>query len=187
MTMDRSTVSVPKPPKRNVIRIKIISMGNAGCGKSCLIKRYCEEKFVQKYISTIGVDFGVKSVVVDGQQVKVNFWDLAGGQEYFEVRNEFYRDAQGALLTFDVGNRDSFAALDLWAQEADKFGAHDMQVVVLANKIDSKNREVKVKEAQAWASKNGFMFYEVSASSGENVPEAFQALFSTVVRNLPKR
>eukprot|EP00961_Rhodomonas_salina_P190645 2572429-Rhodomonas_salina.1 len=64
--MDRSTVSVPKPPKRNVIRIKIISMGNAGCGKSCLIKRYCEEK---KYISTIGVDFGVKSVVVDGQQV----------------------------------------------------------------------------------------------------------------------
>ena len=100
-------------------------MGEAGTGKSCLIKRYCEEKFVSKYISTIGVDFGgtlfpcthkytkkstrflcilmrmtcfrclaVKSIVVDNHQVKANFWDLAGAAEYFEVRNEFYRDAQ---------------------------------------------------------------------------------------------
>jgi GTPase SAR1 family protein len=88
--MERSAITVPKPPKRNVIRIKVISMGEAGCGKSCLIKRYCEEKvpflevhnkqaqlklllhllqFVPKYISTIGVDFGVKSVMVDNQQV----------------------------------------------------------------------------------------------------------------------
>jgi DnaJ homolog subfamily C member 27 len=88
--MERSSITVPKPPKRNVIRIKIISMGDAGCGKSCLIKRYCEEKvsfvlkqrerflttfwktqFVSKYISTIGVDFGVKSVMVDNLQVIV--------------------------------------------------------------------------------------------------------------------
>mmetsp|Transcript_43194 Transcript_43194/g.115551 ORF Transcript_43194/g.115551 Transcript_43194/m.115551 type:complete len:94 (-) Transcript_43194:1107-1388(-) len=86
----------PKIPKKNVVRVKVISMGEAGCGKSCLIKRYCEEKFIAKYISTIGVDFGVKSVAMENQQMKVNFWDLAGGQEYFEVRNEFYKDAQGA-------------------------------------------------------------------------------------------
>mmetsp|Transcript_49946 Transcript_49946/g.104232 ORF Transcript_49946/g.104232 Transcript_49946/m.104232 type:complete len:187 (-) Transcript_49946:7-567(-) len=183
--MERSAITIPKPPKRNVIRIKVISMGEAGCGKSCLIKRYCEEKFVAKYISTIGVDFGVKSVMVDNQQVKVNFWDLAGGQEYFEVRNEFYKDAQGSILVFDVSSRESFEALDSWAQESVKFGARDMAVVVCGNKTDSKNREVKPKEGQAWAAKNGYLYFETSASTGEAVQAAFQALFSAVVRALP--
>ena len=188
MVMDRSSVTVPKPPKREVVRIKVISMGEAGCGKSCLIKRYCEEKFVQKYISTIGVDFGVKSVVVDNHQIKVNFWDLAGADEYFEVRNEFYRDAQGAMLVFDVADRASFEKLDTWLDEAYKHGAtRDMHVVVCGNKTDSKNREVKNKEAQGWASKHGFMYYETSAHSGDNVQTTFHALFSTIVRNLPKR
>mmetsp|Transcript_67890 Transcript_67890/g.99301 ORF Transcript_67890/g.99301 Transcript_67890/m.99301 type:complete len:188 (+) Transcript_67890:62-625(+) len=187
MAMDRSSVTVPKPPKRNVVRIKVISMGEAGAGKSCLIKRYCEEKFVAKYISTIGVDFGVKSIVVDNHQVKANFWDLAGASEYFEVRNEFYRDAQGAMLVFDVGNRASFDALDAWVEEAHKYGARDMHVVVCGNKADSKNREVKPKEAQQWASKNGYMYYETSASSGDNVQTGFHALFSTIVRKLPQR
>ena len=63
----------------------------------------------------------VKSVVVENHQVKANFWDLAGAAEYFEVRNEFYRDAQGALLVFDVGNRSSFEALDAWVEEAHKY------------------------------------------------------------------
>uniref|UniRef100_A0A7S0ELM2 RJL family GTPase n=1 Tax=Hanusia phi TaxID=3032 RepID=A0A7S0ELM2_9CRYP len=162
--MDRSSITVPKPPKRNVIRIKIISMGDAGCGKSCLIKRYCEEKFVSKYISTIGVDYGVKSVVVNNQQVKANFWDLAGGPEYFDVRNEFYRDAQGAILVFDVSNRSSFEALEAWVQEAYKHGAKDLQIAVCGNKCDSKSREVKPKEAQAWANKNGYLYFETSAN-----------------------
>jgi len=84
-------------PPRDVVRIKVIYMGEAGVGKSCIIKRYCEEQFVTRYISTIGVDYGVKAVDVDGVEAKVNFWDLAGHPEFFEVRNEFYKDAQGVL------------------------------------------------------------------------------------------
>ena len=65
-------------------RIKVLSMGSAGTGKSCLIKRYCEERFVSKYIATIGVDYGVKPVKVDQADVRVNFWDLSGHKEFFE-------------------------------------------------------------------------------------------------------
>ncbi len=71
-----------------------------GVGKSCLIKRYCEQKFVPRYIATIGVDFGVRSVnVEDGtggpaQEVKVNFWDLSGDPDFLDVRNEFTPDTQ---------------------------------------------------------------------------------------------
>jgi DnaJ family protein C protein 27 len=59
-------------------RIKVLSLGSCGSGKSCLIKRYCEERFVSKYITTIGVDYGVKPVQIDGCEVRVNFWDLSG-------------------------------------------------------------------------------------------------------------
>jgi hypothetical protein len=76
-------------------RVKIISMGDERVGKSCLIKRFCEEKFVDKYVPTIGIDFGGKPVAVAGcGQVRVNFWDMAGGSEYYAVRSEFYADAQ---------------------------------------------------------------------------------------------
>ena len=91
-----STISLPETNNAalGALRIKVISMGDGGVGKSCVIKRYCEEKFVTKYISTIGIDYGVKPVMIKGQEVRVNFWDLSGHPEFFEVRNEFYRDTQ---------------------------------------------------------------------------------------------
>ena len=74
--------------KSKLIRIKITSLGDGGTGKSCIIKRYCEEKFVSRYISTIGVDFGVKPMEINGYDVKVNFWDLSGHPEFYDVRND---------------------------------------------------------------------------------------------------
>jgi len=106
------------------VRIKILSIGSTGSGKSCLIKRYCEERFVSKYIATIGVDYGVKAVQVDGVDVRVNFWDLSGMQEFFEIRNEFYKETQGILLVFDITSKESFQECDNWLAEATKFGAN---------------------------------------------------------------
>ena len=93
------------------IRIKVTSIGDGAVGKSCIIKRYCEGRFVKKYVSTIGVDFGVKPVSVGETTVKVNFWDLSGQPEFFEVRNEFYKDTQGAILVYDCTSRSSFKAV----------------------------------------------------------------------------
>lgn len=165
-----------------ILRIKIISMGDGGVGKSCMIKRYCEEKFVSKYISTIGIDYGVKPVSVAGKDVRVNFWDLSGHPEFFDVRNEFYKDTQGAILIFDVSSRQSFEALETWIREAAKFGARtdELPVVVCGNKMD-KQRVVPETEGQAWARGHGFQYFETSAKTGANVEEAFTSLFSQVV------
>merc|ERR1712100_490234 len=162
-------------PPREVVRVKIISMGESGVGKSCIIKRYCEEQFVTRYVSTIGVDFGVKPVDVDGVETKVNFWDLAGAPEFFEVRNEFYKDTQGAILVYDVSKKQSFDALGAWVKELTKYaGKRKIEVAVCANKTDLSKRIVSEKEGKEWAQRHGYMYFETSASSGENVDAMFR-------------
>ncbi|CAM9219599.1 unnamed protein product [Phaeothamnion confervicola] len=171
-----STAQDAPQKKHWCARIKVISMGPLGCGKSCLIKRFCEERFVSKYISTIGIDYGVKPVTVLGEQVRVNFWDLSGHPDFFEIRNEFYKDSQGALLVYDAGSRDSFRELDAWVKEAARFGAAGIPVVVVANKVD-KRRAVLEEEGAAWATARGYPYFETSAESGANVAAVFQHLF----------
>eukprot|EP00501_MAST-03F_sp_TOSAG23-6_P001882 GSMAST32.ASY1.ANO1.1960.1 assembled CDS len=157
-----------RPPK--VVRIKIISMGNGAVGKSCVIKRYC-------------VDFGVKPVHIDGSTVKVNFWDLSGHPEFFEVRNEFYKDTQGAILVYDVNDKKSFESLDTWMKEARKYGASMLRCVVCANKTDKSVSQRQVTESigRSWAETRGFPYFETSAQSGKNIEKAFDTLFRAVL------
>lgn len=205
-------------------RIKVLSMGSAGTGKSCLIKRYCEERFVSKYIATIGVDYGVKPVKVDQMDIRVNFWDLSGHKEFFEgmrgsfcstvflrpllmtlppsffvsahirisftvrpnsVRNEFYKDTQGCVLVYDVSSRETFDDLDNWLNEAIKYGANprEMPIALCANKVDAKKRMVTEDEGRQYAVSRGLMYFETSASNGQNVHEIFEYLFREIVRH----
>eukprot|EP01138_Halocafeteria_seosinensis_P001979 gb/GECG01002027.1/.p1 GENE.gb/GECG01002027.1/~~gb/GECG01002027.1/.p1 ORF type:complete len:182 (+),score=27.95 gb/GECG01002027.1/:1-546(+) len=163
--------------QRQPVRLKIVSIGDKGVGKSCLIKRYCEGKFVSRYITTIGVDYGVKPVKVNNTQVKVNFWDLSGDPEFLEVRNEFYGDAQGVLLIFDMSNTATFENLESWLKEMEKHGLpKDCPTVVLGNMKD-KGNAVNVGEAKRWCASLGYQFFQTSASTGENVNTAFDTLF----------
>lgn len=104
-------------------------------------------------------------------------------QEFFEIRNEFYKEAQGIVLVFDVSSRDTFDDLDSWISEATKFGVsiNDIPVVLCANKID-KRRMVSEDEGRQYASTKGIRYFETSAMSGANVSEMFQDLFGLAVR-----
>lgn len=177
----------PGTARSRVVRIKVISMGDVGTGKSCLIKRYCEEKFISKYIPTIGIDYGVKPVKIGNHEIRVNLWDLAGSPDYLEVRNEFYKDSQAALLVYDVTNRPSFEALSSWVAEAAKYGApSNMAVFVAANKVDLPGRKVSEAEGRDWAAARGYPYLETSAASGRGVVPLFASLFSTVISQLPQ-
>eukprot|EP01039_Chlorochromonas_danica_P001859 gene1860-2034_t len=182
---NRKPPSVPSRQAPVLERIKVISIGSGGGGKSCLIKRYCEDRFVNKYIATIGVDYGVKPVKIDGNEVRVNFWDLSGHPEFFEIRNEFYKDAQGCMLVYDVSVRESFEECDSWLAEASKYGVNlrDIPVTLCANKVDKK-RVVSEEEGRAFAQSRGLSYFETSAASGQNVPEMFDFLFQAVYRKM---
>lgn len=170
----------------NNVRIKIITAGCAGVGKSCLVKRFCEGRFVTRYITTIGVDYGVKVVPnVFKHTCKVNFFDLSGQDDFKDIRIDFYRDGQGVLLCYDCTNQQSFRTLPQWMFES-RVNGLDLEnskvvVALCATKIDAQGRQVSRAEGQAFAQSKGFLYFEVSSQSGENVNETLNTVFEHVV------
>jgi len=158
------------------VRLKVISVGSSQTGKSCLIKRFCENKFVPKYVPTIGVDYGVRPTNIKGRDIRVNFFDLSGADPYVDIRTEFYKDAHGAALVFGLDDRASFEKLEAWMKEARDNGAAAVTYVLIGNKSDAK-RAVSTEEAKAWADDRKMPYFEVSASTGQDVTAAFETLF----------
>jgi DnaJ family protein C protein 27 len=154
----------------HLLRFKIISLGNINVGKSCLIKRYCEKRFISKYMATIGIDYGVTRLRVRNYDIRMNIFDFSGHPLFYEVRNEFYRDVQGILLVFDLTNRRSFETLEYWICEMKKeLNLNNGQkssviIFVIGNKNDLK-RAVEENEAKLWANMRGYQYFETSGTN----------------------
>ena len=164
----------------NKLSIKLISIGDVEVGKSCLIKRYCEGSFVSDYITTIGIDYGVKKVPFNDSLVAINIFALSGDDDYKTVRRPYYKDTLGVLMVYDINIRSTFDNLNKWEKEAESSGLDLSKciVIVVGNKSDIKNkREVKAETAKEWARNKGYHFYEASAKTGANVSESFKYLF----------
>jgi len=172
------------------LRVRIVIAGMEAAGKSCIIKRYCEKRFVAKYLPTVGIDYGATRIFVDKREVSVHIFDTSGLPLFSEVRNEFYRDAHGLLLVMDVTKRESFDGLTDWLQEIKlELSREGRQLdnttcFLAANKCDVgiERREVDDMEARLWAELHGFNFFETSASTGVGITDMFQAFFSQIVR-----
>jgi len=172
------------------LRVRIMIVGDEGVGKSCIIKRYCEKRFVNKYLPTIGIDYGATKIYVDKKQVSVHIFDTSGQHLFKEVRNEFYRDAHGILFVMDVGRRDSFDYLNNLIKEirselyAEGKGMENVVFFLAANKCDLEpnSREVDELEVQVWAELYGFPHYSTSAGNGTGITDMFQAFFSQIVK-----
>jgi len=135
---------------------------------------------------TVGIDYGVTKVKIRDTELKVNIFDMSGHPWYFEVRNEFYKDAQAALLVFDVTNRLSFESLDTWLAEMQHELGNSHQLgetdfFVCANKVDSAKHTVDIIEARLWADQKGFKLFEVSAATGKGINQLFESVFTSLV------
>ena len=159
-------------------------IGDAGCGKSCLIRRYCEGAFEARYIPTVGVDYGARGLTLlgGGAPVRANFYDTSGSPAYAIVRSEFYREAEGLLLVFDVGEgAGALERADGWLAEAQRCGLRaGAPVVLCGTKADAVGRRaVRREAAEAWAAaRAGVTYHEASALTGQGVREAIEALLA---------
>jgi Ras-related protein Rab-18 len=120
-----------------ITTLKILIIGESGVGKSSLLLRFTDDLFDPQLSATIGVDFKVKNLTVDGNKTKLAIWDTAGQERFRTLTPSYYRGAQGAILVYDVASRDTFKKLDVWLNELETFSNKpDIVKMLVANKID---------------------------------------------------
>ncbi|XP_060560786.1 ras-related protein Rab-15-like [Ruditapes philippinarum] len=159
--------------------LRLLLVGETGVGKTCLLCRFATDDFMESHISTIGIDFKMKTIDLDGKVVKVQIWDTAGQERFEAITKQFYRRAQGILLVFDICNRKSYEAIPKWLENVRQFCKENVVVTLIGNKSDRVDvRQVTVLEAQTFADENNINFFEVSAKHKNNVEKPFRDIVS---------
>ena len=161
-----------------IYQFRLILLGDSTVGKSSILRQFKEGTYFPDISLTVGVDFHAKLIHVRGQPVKLQLWDTAGQDRFRAIVRAYYRNAVGGLLVFDITNRESFANLGMWLEEARKNAEpHKPVFVLVGNKTDQdKQREVLKEDALKFARENDMVYYETSAKSGSNVEEVFHFL-----------
>lgn len=162
--------------------IKILIIGESGVGKSSLMLRFTDDDFDQDQALTIGVDFKTKIVDIDGVKVKLAIWDTAGQERFRTLTPSYYRDAQGAVLVYDVTKFSTFQKLESWLNELEIYNTKpNMAKILVGNKIDQKNRELTREDGARFARKHRTLFIETSAKTSEGVKEAFEDVVRRII------
>ncbi|KAJ7329281.1 hypothetical protein JRQ81_015455 [Phrynocephalus forsythii] len=163
--------------------LKILIIGESGVGKSSLLLRFTDDTFDPELAATIGVDFKVKTISVDGNKAKLAIWDTAGQERFRTLTPSYYRGAQGVILVYDVTRRDTFAKLDNWLTELETYCTrNDIVKMLVGNKIDKENREVDRNEGLKFARKHSMLFIEASAKTCDGVQCAFEELVEKIIQ-----
>ncbi|NXW49199.1 RAB44 protein, partial [Nyctiprogne leucopyga] len=163
------------PPSCSPDRIfKVVFVGNSGVGKSSFIHRFCYDRFLADLNATIGIDYQVKSLMVDNTQVALQLWDTAGQERFRSITKQYFRKADGILVMYDVTAACSFTAVRNWMSSVQE-GIEDGAVVfLLGNKMDAAQRETRIVpkvEGERLAKEYKAVFYECSAMAGYNIME----------------
>ncbi|OPJ73746.1 hypothetical protein AV530_013213 [Patagioenas fasciata monilis] len=154
---------------------KVVFVGNSGVGKSSFIHRFCYDRFLAELNATIGIDYQVKSLMVDNTQVALQLWDTAGQERFRSITKQYFRKADGILVMYDITAECSFMAVRNWMSSVQE-GINDGAVVfLLGNKMDAVQREtrnVPKVEGERLAKEYKAVFYECSAMTGYNITES---------------
>eukprot|EP01039_Chlorochromonas_danica_P012948 gene12948-14930_t len=166
--------------------IKLLLIGDSGVGKSCLLLRYSDDSFTSSFITTIGIDFKIKSIMCGDAKVKLQIWDTAGQERFRTITTAYYRGAMGILLVYDVGEANSFTNVRNWMRQIDQNAAENVNRVLIGNKcdVDASDRKVTKEQGEALAKEFNIRFFETSAKLNINVDECFMAIAKDIVERL---
>ncbi|KAK7485443.1 hypothetical protein BaRGS_00023391 [Batillaria attramentaria] len=161
---------------------KLLIIGDSGVGKSSLLLRFADNVFSGTYITTIGVDFKIRTVDVNGEKVKLQIWDTAGQERFRTITSTYYRGTHGVVVVYDVTSGESFANVRRWLHEIDN-NCDVVNRILVGNKNDDPDRRVVLTEdAQTFAQQMGIQLFETSAKENINVEEMFLAITKQVLQ-----
>ncbi|GCC34020.1 ras-related protein Rab-7b-like [Chiloscyllium punctatum] len=159
------------------VDLKIVILGSLGVGKTSLLNRYVNNRFIQEYRTTLGASILPKEIKVDNTLVKLQIWDTGGQERFKSLVPSFSKGSDGCVLVFDVTDRDSLYALEDWREEIllqIPLEYKDYPFITLGNKVDVMERQVTSDEAETWCASHNIPYFEVSAKEDINVDHAFE-------------
>jgi Ras-related protein Rab-1A len=160
---------------------KLLLIGDSGVGKSCLLLRFADDSYLESYISTIGVDFKIRTVEQDGKTIKLQIWDTAGQERFRTITSSYYRGAHGIIVVYDVTDQESFNNVKQWLSEIDRYASEHVNKLLVGNKCDlTANRVVSYEAGKAFADEIGIPFMEASAKDSTNVEQAFMVMTGAI-------
>jgi len=162
-------------------------IGDSSVGKSSLLLRFTENSFSSSFLATIGVDFKLKSIVVDDIAVKLQIWDTAGQERFRNITRSYYRGAHGIMIVYDVTNEQTFKNIDFWLKEVDKYASQSVYKILIGNKCDRMDaRVISVEDGKLLAERLNMQFVETSAKESINVNESFRFMGEALLKKKDK-
>lgn len=158
---------------------KVVLIGDCGTGKTCIVERFKTGNFIERHGNTIGVDFSMKTVNIEGKQIKLQIWDTAGQERFRTITQSYYRSANGVIIVYDITKRSSFSNLQKWIEEVRRYTASNVLLILIGNKCDlNEEREVEFEEAKQMCQYIPEILFvmETSAKQNTNVEDAFVCL-----------
>ncbi|XP_055980061.1 ras-related protein Rab-19 [Sorex fumeus] len=154
---------------------KVILIGDSNVGKTCVVQHFTSGVYSEAQQNTIGVDFTVRSLEIDGKKVKMQVWDTAGQERFRTITQSYYRSAHAAIIAYDLTRRSTFESVPHWIHEVEKYGAANLVIMLMGTKSDLwEKRNVLFEEACTLAEKHGLLAaLETSAKESRNINEVF--------------
>jgi len=165
--------------------IKLLLIGDSGVGKSCLLLRFADDTYTESYISTIGVDFKIRTIEIGGKSIKLQIWDTAGQERFRTITSSYYRGAHGIIVVYDVTDQASFSNVKQWLQEIDRYACENVNKLLVGNKCDLTTKKVvDYNTAKEFADGLGIPFLETSAKNSTNVEDAFITMATEIQKRV---
>eukprot|EP00117_Sycon_ciliatum_P047113 scpid85480/ scgid3193/ Ras-related protein Rab-15 len=167
------------------ILLKSMLIGDSGVGKSCFMARFVGGHVNNTHIATIGIDFKMQTVTVDGVRVRMQIWDTAGQERFNSLTDQYYKRVNGIFLVYDITDVTSFHNVRRWMDSISEKADRDVRTMIIANKYDlARLRVVSRKEGERLATEYGVPYVEASAMEGINVQEAVHKLCRLLLRKV---
>ena len=162
--------------------IKCLIIGDSGIGKSAMMIRFTDDIFKFQFISTIGVDFKIKTIDYKDKKIKFQIWDTAGQERFRTITSSYYHGADVVLICYDVTDKETFNNLEKWLDEIKQYSATLPQIILCGTKNDLEiKRAVLYNEGKEFAQKNNMLFFETSSKNNVNITEIFNSIADAYV------
>ena len=165
------------------LQFKFIVIGCSGAGKTSIVRRLVDNKFVKGTQSTVGIEYFTYITTIEGRTVKMMIWDTAGQERFYTIAKAYFRGALGVVLVYDITDRKSFDLLPRWLRDARGEADQHCSVILVGNKTDlAASRVVSREEAEGFARTHQLQYLETSAADGACVEEVFMKTGSDLLR-----